>query len=305
MFTAPLGFAAADEPPAADAPAIDTVYFPAADGKTELVGYVFRPAGAGPHPAIVMLHGRAGPYSSRVNVSCTRVARDLPSPCNATTLSLRHAMWGRYWAAHGYLALHVDSFGPRGMAHGFGRHTHGAAQRAAVNELDVRPGDAEAALAYLSANPDVLPKRIMLQGWSNGGSTALNVMLLQAAAHTADAADGRPRFRAALAFYPGCGPAAVLSRAYRADTELFVFLAGDDEEVSPATCQRLLSSSSVSAGGPSPVVTLYPGASHDFDDPGRQRQSLEANRLARADVMQRAIKLLDALPSGPTSSPGH
>ena len=48
----------------AQAAMVDTVHFPSADGKTILTGYVFAPTGPGPHPAVVMLHGRAGPYSS-------------------------------------------------------------------------------------------------------------------------------------------------------------------------------------------------------------------------------------------------
>src|SRR5215470_7470710 len=73
-----------------------TVYFPSADGKTELVGYLYEPARSGAHPAVVLLHGRAGPYSSNVNGSCTTVARGASSPCNAETLSKRHRMWGEY-----------------------------------------------------------------------------------------------------------------------------------------------------------------------------------------------------------------
>ncbi len=42
----------------------ETVAFPSRDGKTQLIGYLFRPAAPGPHPAIVMLHGRSGSYSS-------------------------------------------------------------------------------------------------------------------------------------------------------------------------------------------------------------------------------------------------
>ena len=81
-----------------------TEHFPAADGHTELVGYLFAPEGPGPHPAIVLLHGRGGPYSSNVSERCTVVARDRESPCNAATLSRRHRMWGDYWAGHGYVA---------------------------------------------------------------------------------------------------------------------------------------------------------------------------------------------------------
>jgi len=106
-----------------------TVYFPSADGQTKLVGYLFAPSTPGPHPAVVMLHGRAGPYSANDNEDCTRVARGVASECNALTLSKRHMQWGEYWAAHGYVALLPDSFGPRDKGHGFGRGTHDDADR--------------------------------------------------------------------------------------------------------------------------------------------------------------------------------
>ena len=72
---------------AAGAATPQTVYFPSRDGKTELVGYLFAPATGGRHPAIVMLHGRAGPYSSNVSAGCTDVGRGRTSPCGAATLS--------------------------------------------------------------------------------------------------------------------------------------------------------------------------------------------------------------------------
>jgi len=43
-------------------------------------------------------------------------------------------------------------------------------------------------------------------------------------------------------------------------------------------------------------VTVYDGATHDFDDPGKQRQSIAANRQARDDAMGRAAALLDGVP---------
>src|SRR5450830_883822 len=278
-------------PPMVSAAPPATVYFPATDG-TELVGYLFQPAGNShaPHPAIVMLHGRSGPYSNNVNARCTRVGRDLVSPCNAQTLSQRHKMWGQYWAARGYLALHVDSFGPRERAHGYGRNSHDLPERQAVNEMTVRPLDAEGALAYLASRNDVRKDLIMLQGWSNGGSTALNVMYRQAQGHSSVAP---LRFRAALVFYPGCGARSILTRRYRSDTQVWVFLAESDEEVSPRNCVAVMRSDDPASLA---KVIEYPGATHDFDDPGRSRQAIEENRTAKEDVMQRAASLLDALP---------
>jgi dienelactone hydrolase len=254
-----------------------TVYFPSADGKTQLVGYVFAPSTPGPHPAVVMLHGRSGPYSSKVSTGCTWVRAAEPSACKASTQAARARMWGEHWAERGVLALHVDSFGPRGLGHGFGRGTHGESEREEVDERTVRPLDAEAALAYLRTRRDVLAGRIAVQGWSNGASTALNVMYRQAT--SAAPAQG---FRFGLAFYPGCGPKALLSSHYRAGAPTAVFLGSDDEEVSPQTCRKVLAGAP--AGKGTVEILWYDGATHDFDDPGKSRQSVAANRAARHDA---------------------
>lgn len=264
-----------------------TVHFTSADGRTELVGYLVEPAGAreAPRPAVVLLHGRAGLYSSTVNAGCTTVARGAVSACGGGTLSARHRQWAAYWAARGYAALLVDSFGPRGRAHGFGRGTHGQPEREPVNERTVRPLDAEGALAWLAARPDVDAGRVMLMGWSNGGSTVLNTLHRQAEAGAAKA----PRFRAALAFYPGCGAAALLARTLKIDVPLQLLLAGDDDEVSPALCRDWAARASPAIG-----VQWYDGATHGFDDPGRARQALPANRRALADALERAGAFFDA-----------
>lgn len=273
----------------------DTVYFPSADGRTEIVGYVFKPDGPGPFPAIVMLHGRAGPYSSRVSRDCALVQRAQPSPCNAASLSQRHLMWGNFWSQRGILAIHVDSFGPRGAGHGFGRSTHDDPQRDSVNERAVRPLDADGALAYLRTRSDVRRESVALQGWSNGASTALNVMYRQAsnaASNAAGNADGSTGFAAALVFYPGCGPAALLSQRYQAGAPLTVFLAADDEEVSAVSCRKVLSGA---PAGPGKVdVVWYDGATHGFDDPGRERQSVAANQRASIDAIKRSADVIGA-----------
>jgi carboxymethylenebutenolidase len=282
-----FAFAAAVVPsllaaPAAAAP--ETVYFKSADGVTEIVGYLFRPAGRGPHPAIVMLHGRGGPYSANDNAGCTTVARGVASPCNAATLSKRHEMWGEYWSARGYLALLPDSFGPRGKARGFGRFTHGDADRDSVNELTVRPLDAEGALSYFRGRSDVDAGHIFLQGWSNGASTTLNVMIRQGA---------KGGFRAALAFYPGCGSDALLANAVSTTARLALFLGSADEEVSPEICQHV-AQRSIEAGS-YVTVAFYPGATHDFDDPGEKRQSVPGNASAKADAMNQAIAIVSGI----------
>jgi carboxymethylenebutenolidase len=273
LVTSVLSVAAASATP-------QTVYFRSADNRTVLTGYLFQPATSGPWPAIVMLHGRGGPYSTNDNAECTSVGAGIASPCNAGTLSKRHMMWGDYWAAHGYLALLPDSFGPRGKAHGFGRFTHDDPDRNDVNELTVRPLDAEGTLAYLRERRDVIGNEIFLQGWSNGGSTALNVMIRQTT----------PGYRGALVFYPGCGQSALLAPTISTTTPIAMFLGADDEEVSPAICQRVTDRSRQSG---SPIdVTVYRGASHDFDEPSSSRQSVPGNQAAMDDALVKALAIV-------------
>ena len=83
----------------------DRVTFISADGRTTLVGYVFKSQGGSRSalgPAVVMMHGRAGAYSSLANGNY-----------DAATLSKRHQEWGHLWAAQGYIAILIDGFGPR------------------------------------------------------------------------------------------------------------------------------------------------------------------------------------------------
>ena len=115
-------------------------------------------------PAVVMMHGRAGAYSSAAD-----------GRYDASTLSRRHRMWGELWARQGYLAILVDGFGPRGYPQGFPRFSYGR-RPPEVDEVAVRPLDAYGALAYLRTRADVVPDRIGLQGWSNGGSATLSAM---------------------------------------------------------------------------------------------------------------------------------
>jgi dienelactone hydrolase len=250
----------------------ERIEFPSADGRTTLVGYVFKPpATFGSRvPAVVMMHGRAGAYSTLAH-----------GVFDASTLSQRHQFWGRWWAEQGYIAILVDGFGPRGFGQGFPRGSYGSRPEE-LNEVIVRPLDAYGTLAYLRSRPDVRPDRIGLQGWSNGGSATLATMATDApgiAEHTPAAG-----FRAALAFYPACGlKSHFATTGYSAYAPLRVFMGTADEEVSPRVCRLLLER----AGG-DVQSRFYEGATHDFDDPGRRRQSVNANAQARKDVIQRA-----------------
>jgi len=253
---------------------VKTVHFESADGKTRLVGYLFEPEGRGRHPAVVMLHGRAGPYSSGANGVYT-----------AQTLSKRHVEWGTFWAERGYVALLVDSFGPRGYAKGFPAGSY-ENRPEEVSEQTVRPLDAYGALRYLRGREDVLADRIGVQGWSNGAMTVLVTM----GRHAPGIADPSPEtgFRVALAEYPGCGMEAV-SGEYRPYAHLLLMVASADAEVSPKRCAAF--AERARKGGADLEFVEFEGAEHNFDDPGKQKQANAANRAATEETMRRAEQL--------------
>jgi carboxymethylenebutenolidase len=251
----------------------ETVTFESLDAKTRLTGYLYLPRGDrgknGSHPAVVMLHGRAGAYSS--------LKRGMHT---AEALSARHRMWGEFWSERGYVALLVDSFGPRGYGDGFPKHSY-RERPDEVSERFVRPLDAYGALRYLRQRADVDGERVGIQGWSNGGMTVLSTI----AANAPGAAESQKGFRAAIAQYPGCRTQ-IDDAAYKPYAPLFIFAASEDDEVSPAVCRRL--AERLRAGGEPVEFELYDGAQHSYDDPGKTKQSHTPNRAALVDTRRRA-----------------
>jgi len=263
----------------AGAHAAERVTFPSNDGKTTLTGYLFLPDLPRTQrvPAVVMMHGRAGAYSSLAK-----------GTYDANTLSKRHKAWGELWASHGYVALLVDGFGPRGYPAGFGRHSYDSRPEE-LNEVTIRPLDAYGALVWLRTRTDVDGTRIALQGWSNGGSATLAAM----AADSGFVPASRQGFVAALAFYPACGLKDAFREAgYKPYAPVRVFMGDADEEVSPKRCERLVNDSRAQGGDI--TMTMYPGAEHSFDDPGAKRQRVDANAGATEDAVVRAVKFLQS-----------
>jgi dienelactone hydrolase len=188
------------------------------------------------------------------------------------------------WAANGYVAVLVDSFGPRGYPQGFPRHSYDT-RPDAVNEVTVRPYDAYGALTWLRLRSDIAADRIGLQGWSNGGSATLTAMAAGTEFTPQTSLEG---FSAALVFYAGCRLRGRFDDGYRPYAPVRVFHGTADEEVSYRRCRSLVERSRKLGGNI--AIRLYPGATHGFDDPGRARQSIAANRKARQDATARALR---------------
>lgn len=110
-----------------------------------------------------------------------------------------------------------------------------------------------AALRWLGSRSDVLRDRIHLPGWSNGGTTVLNVLR-----RPTEPGPTGFWFRSAVAFYPGCD---LLARAGYTPSAPLLIQAGEDDWT-PA--QRCVALKEASAGG-SIEIDVYPGAHHGFD----------------------------------------
>jgi dienelactone hydrolase len=194
-----------------------------------------RPAGAGPFPAVVLMHG-----------------------CHGVSASTRQ--WAAWLRERGYVALVVDSWTPRGIRDG------------CVPGPDIpsteRFDDAMGALRWLQARPYVDGRRIGIIGWSNGGVFAMSVIngpsLERARARGVTLPD--PGFAAAVAMYPGGCYSLVQERVVR---PLLLLIGEADDWTLPSECVRMVEA--MRARGADATIVQYPGAVHYFDVVGQPR----------------------------------
>ena len=130
-----------------------------------LTGDIHKPAGDGPFPALVLLHGCSG--------------------IQPNTLA-----WAQWLVSQGYVALVLDSFSGRGM------------KRLCADSSPLTGGarswDVYAAAEYLAKQPFVDANRLGAVGWSHGGWTVLRAAGLEQVR-------SEVKLRALIAFYPYCG----------------------------------------------------------------------------------------------------
>lgn len=130
----------------------------------EISGWLYRPAGAGPFPAIVLAHTCAGvgPHTE---------------------------MWAKRLVGWGYVVLAPDSFGPRGV--------NQVCTKGTIVSGNIRVADVAGALDFLNAQPFVRRGDIGLIGHSHGGWTT--VRAVQKNFGLAERG-----LKAAVAYYPSC-----------------------------------------------------------------------------------------------------
>lgn len=134
-----------------------------------LRGFLGKPSGDGPFPAIVLMHGCGGIWDW-------------------------NKVWTNRFVSWGYVVLDIDSFGPRGLTY----LCDGGEISTATPWT--RALDAYGAKVYLAALPYVDPERIAVMGMSHGGTVVLRAITRS----TVAGLETTP-FQAAVALYPECG----------------------------------------------------------------------------------------------------
>jgi len=202
---------------------------------------LYKPEGPGPFPAIVIHHQCGGLRSS-----------------SGTWQNMAILGWAKETVARGYVALVLDSLGPRGVD----SVCYGV--KGGVNfPRGVR--DAYQAAERLRKLPYVDGDRIAFAGFSWGAM----VGLLASGATWGNALQTGAHFRAVVAFYPGCfdirPPAGTPYSPVQPDTDtpLLVLMGEADTETPPQECTTRLERLK-SSGKPVDWHT-YPGATHCWD----------------------------------------
>ena len=202
----------------------------------EIVGTLVRPAGDGPFPAVVQLHGCAG-------------------------VEAQSYRWARWLADRGYVALVVDSFGPR-------RVTRDCQPGPDEPPNTARFEDAFGALRFLRSQPYVIPDRIAAIGWSQGGVFAMAVIngpsLERARARGVDLPS--VGFAASVGIYPGGCASLVKEQVIR---PLLVLIGGADDWTPAEHCVDMVNA--MRSHGSDATIVVYPGAFHYFDKEGQPR----------------------------------
>ena len=208
----------------------------------ELRMAIFRPAGSGPFPAVVLLHSCAG-FSRFENI----------------------AHWGTALLEAGYAVFIVDSWGQRGLSDG----VCNPGPVLPINAALLRIRDAYEALDHLARFDFVDRARVAALGTSQG---ARAVYLLSSAVVARVYAPSGLRFAALAALYGECfnrktGFEFVPKDANR---PLLALLGGKDEDGDPAECLPRFESRKT-AGAPI-RWHVFPEAGHSWDDPNFRRQ---------------------------------
>jgi len=205
----------------------------------EIVATLVRPAGEGPFPAVVQLHGCEG-------------------------LKTQSYRWARWLAGQGYVTLVVDSFGPRNVK---GDCRSGPDEPPITARFD----DAFGGLRYLQSQPFVARDRIAAIGWSQGGVYAMAVINGPSLGRAKKRGVELPPvgFAAGIGIYPGGCFSLVTQQVV---SPLLVLIGGADDWTPAEKCAEMVNA--MKSRGADAAIVIYPGAYHYFDVEGQTLEVL-------------------------------
>ncbi|WP_167883254.1 dienelactone hydrolase family protein [Leptospira adleri] len=229
-----------------------------------IIGYFSKPAGLKKFPLIVMMHGCGGAYSYND-----------PSKGVASLFT----EWAGRGKNLGYATLLLDSFTPRNAE----QNQCGNGSGAGTSEVTDRPTDAYAALDYVRRSSIILNERIVLLGWSHGGSSVISTVDTNS---TLQYRQKYPRpFKGVISYYPGCGLngafGGISTSTYLPYTHLKILAAGLDPLYTGGYCDdRVNRAQTLGASlgtNNSIAITVYPNTHHSFDQAKAVNDQFDAN----------------------------
>lgn len=199
--------------------------------RVQLIGYLARPEGSGPFSAVVVLHGCGGFHQDML-------------------------AWADRLRRWGYVALALDSFGPRGIEMNCGA-------------FGDQPADAFQALAYLKTQPYVRADHVGVLGFSMGGTSVLSALERGSISGLYPG-----KFHAGVALYPICSSSTGIMTA-----PTLVLIGALDDWTPASDCEAMAAGRSElgisrSSGDRSLLrLIVYPDAYHGFDMAGLRLSS--------------------------------
>ena len=253
----------------ARAAALDRVEFESASERRGTVlspgdpiqGDLVKPDGAGPFPAVIVLHGCAGMHDTTKRKLLDQLV------------------------AWGYAILLVDSYATRRI-----EPEHGCTSYGAFATFAKRRRDAYGALVFLGSQGFADPHRVAVVGFSAGARVTLS--MAEPNSFELFEPPSNLRFRAAAAFYPPCS-----SSGARPAIPTLIFIGASDDWTPAADCSSKVAG--WGNDGPPLELVVYPGTHHGFYYPQLQPgrifldHRLEYNGAAADDASQRLHEFLD------------
>lgn len=190
--------------------------------------------------------------------------------------------WAQAVVDAGYAAYVIDSYTPRKIT------------SVAVNQDTVSHAadiaDAFGALRALAALPMVDPDRIAHVGFSRGGATAIGTTV--DAFREAIVGAGGPRFRVAVAHYPGCHYTYHMARPSATPLRIFI---GEKDNYTPAShCDAFVRY--MRKRGDNVAMQVYPDNHHSYDSDTVLMQVSSFQHFARCSPL---VVQMDETPPNP------